>query len=103
MGQVITQGEYGCFSVKEKVWLIYIKEGELKDIDIIELVEQCKALKSSIQKKIIVAPSGRDMNASLLAKEEKIWIWDLDTLNLFMSIYGKPRIVSCYFKGKKRS
>ena len=89
--------------VKEKAWIIYIKDEELKDIDIMEFTEQCKTLKCSVQRKIIVAPSGVDINAKLLAKESKIWIWDLEELNLFMSIYEMPRIVSYYFKGKKRS
>ena len=88
--------------VKEKVWLVYIKDGELKDIDIIELAEQCKASGLSMQRKIIIVLSGADINAQLLAKEEKIWLWDMDTLNLLMSVYGRVRIASFYFEGRKK-
>ncbi len=89
-------------AAKGKPWVVYIKEGLLQDIDIIEFTDQVKALKEPVARKIIVAPFGVDANASLLAKDEKIWIWDMEALNLFMSIYDKPRLVKIQIKGKKK-
>jgi len=88
--------------VKEKSWLVNIKDGELKDLDIMEFIEHSRPFKNSIQRKIIVAPAGIDINANILAKDEKIWIWDLKTLNLLMSLYRKPVIVSYLIKGGRR-
>lgn len=107
---VFTEISTGCFRhnnpyllghTKEKAWLVYIKKDELKDIDIIEFVEQSKALAAPLQRKIIVAPNGVDINATLLAKEEKIWIWDPETLNIFMAIYEKPKIISPHSRERK--
>jgi hypothetical protein len=34
-----------------------------------------------------------DINATLMAKEMKMWIWDFDTLNELLDIFGKQKIV----------
>ena len=93
---------YILSKTKNKYWLTAIGPEELKDIDIMELVERCKAIKSKIQRKILIALSGVEMNARLMAKEENIWIWDLETLNNLMTIYGKERIASLIYQKKER-
>ncbi len=35
-----------------------------------------------------------DENAKLLAKELKISIWDLESVNTLLGLYGKKRIVA---------
>lgn len=89
-------------AAKDKTWIVYIKDGELKDIDVIEFSEQCKALKTPSLRKVIVAPSGAEINANLLAMEEKIWVWGLDTLNFLMSVYGKPKITTFFLRTRKK-
>ncbi|NQT07275.1 MAG: hypothetical protein HQ575_07025 [Candidatus Omnitrophica bacterium] len=88
---------------KNRYWLIYVCPEELKDIDIMEFSECCKALKLNLQRKIVISIPQIDTNARLMAKEDNIWLWDLETLNNLMSLYGKERIVSVIFSGRKRA
>ena len=45
------------------------------------------------QRKIIVALRGIDSNATLLAKELKLWAWDLDDLNQLLETYGQQKVI----------
>ncbi len=85
----------------KRYWLVSISPEELKDIDIMEFVEHCKALKLKIKTRLLIASSGIEMNAHLMAKEENIWTWDLDTLNHLLALYGRDGIVSPVYKEKK--
>ena len=83
-----------------KYWITAISPEEVRDIDIIEFIEKCKSLKIKFHRKVLIAFSGIEMNARLLAKEEKIWIWDTEDLNHLMALYGRQRVVE--IRHKKR-
>ncbi len=84
-----------------KSWYITAATGELKEADIIEYAENINASRTRIEKKVILAPCGIEMNARLMAKQEKIWIWSLETVNQLMSCYGRGIIVN-YIHREKR-
>ncbi|NQU74639.1 MAG: hypothetical protein HQ547_08030 [Candidatus Omnitrophica bacterium] len=52
-------------------------------------IEKFKNFKPVPQKKILIAFSGIDTNAMLIAKENKVWIWAQEDLNLILSLYSK--------------
>ena len=93
---------YILLKEKKKYWIVSVKPDEVKDIDIIDFAERCRDLKLKPHKKILIAPSGIEINARLLAKEENVWLWDLDMLNNLMSLYGKDRIVSFIHQKRER-
>lgn len=73
-------------------WIARICENPSCENDIIAFIRNIKSLESKIAFKIIIAPNGIDENSKLLAKELKIAIWDADTLNTLLDIYGRVRM-----------
>ena len=47
---------------------------------------------SRINRNIVLAFSGVNENAYLMAKEAKFWTWNMEDLNVLMDLYGKPHI-----------
>ena len=78
---------------KNILWLIIFKENFLKEEDVVKFIAECKNYKYKPQRRIIVSISETDTNAKLKALQEKIWIWSLADLNLFLSLHDKHCIV----------
>lgn len=93
---------YILSQTKNKYWITSVYPEEIKDIDIMEFIERCKTLKLKTQGRVFVALSGVEMNARLMAKEEKIWLWDLDALNYLMLLYGKEKAINIIHRGVER-
>jgi len=76
-------------------WLCSIRKEFVTENDILEIIKDIKEKKktSRIKQNILISLAGISDNAHLLAKEAKIWVWDLGTLNVLMELYGKPYIV----------
>ena len=72
-------------------WLIYANLVQEEDMEAIKGSTQ--TAEESDQRKIIVALRGMASNATLLAKESKLWAWDLNDLNQLLELYGKQRII----------
>ena len=49
--------------------------------------------KPGLQRRIILHLTDMDINAKLMAKEIKMWIWGFDTINELLDIFAKPKIV----------
>jgi len=78
---------------KNILWLIILREGFLREGDVIKFITECKNYKYKPQRRIIVSTGETDANAKLKALQEKIWIWNLADLNLFLTLHGKHCIV----------
>jgi predicted transcriptional regulator/GTPase SAR1 family protein len=74
-------------------WIVEPFEKEVDDNDIIDYMRHLKASGLKISNKVIVPLKGIDENAKLLAKELKIAIWDTQTVNMLLNLYGKKRFV----------
>lgn len=75
-------------------WICAFKKGEVSEGDCIKFISDYKQLRLKNYRKILIVLDGIEINAGLLAKEEKIWIWNLSNLNLFLELYGRHQIVS---------
>ncbi len=77
-------------------WLCTIKEDRITENDVAEMIKILKRNKGDkkINRNILVSLTGIDENAYLIAKEARFWVWDLESLNLLMELYGKPCIFS---------
>lgn len=75
-------------------WLCSVRKGYVTEGDITAIIKNAKKKKQGdrINKNILISLGGIDENAYLMAKEAKFWIWDLDSLNVLMDLYGKPHI-----------
>jgi len=75
-------------------WLCTIKKENVTENDMMDLIKNSREKKkgSRINRNIVVAFSGVNENAYLMAKEAKFWTWSMEDLNVLMDLYGKPHI-----------
>ncbi len=75
-------------------WLCTIKKECVSENDVREIAKKIRKKKSKdrINRNILVSLGGINENAYLLAKEAKFWVWDMESLNVLMELYGKPHI-----------
>ncbi|HNW39693.1 MAG TPA: ATP-binding protein [Candidatus Omnitrophota bacterium] len=78
----------------EALWIMAIKSDALTEQDIAEFSKECKRYHHKSQRKIMVTLKEVDPNARLRALEEKIWTWDLNSLNQILDLFSKPRIIA---------
>lgn len=78
---------------QNKLWVCGIKENGIMEEDVLKFKQDCAKFKDKAQRKIIIGLDGIEMNAKLLAKQEKIWTWNLRDLNLLLDLYGQPKII----------
>jgi len=78
---------------KNILWLILLKEDILTEEDVAKFIAECRNYKQKPQRKIIVSIGNTDANAKLKALQEKIWVWNVADLNLFLNLHDKHCIV----------
>ena len=75
-------------------WVYCVKtQGVATESDIRSFDQACRALAPKPQRKIFVALDGIEPNATLLAKEARMWTWERPTLNALLVLYGKSPII----------
>jgi len=85
------QGEYyirACYEAG-KFWIVQFTNRHIDEGMMFDCIENFKRIEPLTHKRVVIALSGADANAMLIAKEHKVLIWDRETLNLVMSLYGK--------------
>jgi len=77
-------------------WLFTIKKDSVTENDMTEIIKNSQEQKKNtrINRNIVIAFSGVNENAYLMAKEAKFWTWNMEDLNVLMELYGKPHISS---------
>ncbi len=78
----------------DALWIMAVKPDTLTEQDIAEFAKECKRYHHKSQRKIMVTLKEVDANARLRALEEKIWTWDLNSLNQILDLFSKPRVIS---------
>ena len=76
------------------LWIMAIKSEALTEQDITEFAKECKRYHHKSQRKIMITLKEVDVNARLRALEEKIWTWDLNSLNQILDLFSKPRVIA---------
>ncbi len=80
-------------SFRGNFWIAQVYTRPVNENDIIGYLKNVKLSGCKVTHKIVVAMSGMDENAKLLAKELKISIWDGHTVNELFTFYGMKRMV----------
>jgi len=86
-------GPYIVSQSKGKNWLCQIRERDVSEAQIDQILQDCQRGKYKFDKKVLIALNGMDENAKLAAKEARVWIWHLPTLNLILELYGMHEVV----------
>ncbi|MCX5700123.1 MAG: ATP-binding protein [Candidatus Omnitrophica bacterium] len=79
---------------QESLWIVAVKADLLTEDDIVEFSRECRRYRHKLQRKIIVTLKDIDMNTRLRALEEKIWTWDINSLNQILDLYSRPRVIA---------
>lgn len=79
----------------QECWLIGLKDGDITEECVCEFIDKSKRfqIKDRQLRRLIIGLDKTDVNARLLAKEEKITTWDIGHLNVLLDLYGKPRLI----------
>lgn len=67
-----------------------IKEKNVEDNDIFDFIEKSSNIKGKRVKKIFVSLDNLPPTARLIAKNNKLTIWDVDEVNRLLTVYNKP-------------
>ena len=77
----------------DKLHLVYISTKRVEENDILEFIKDSMKYKPVLQRRIFIHFKDIDINAKILAKEMKIWLWDLLTTNNLLDLFGKEKVV----------
>ncbi|MFH1846717.1 MAG: ATP-binding protein [Candidatus Omnitrophota bacterium] len=77
-----------------KEWICHVKQNDIADEnDIYNLYNYKAPQDSKIVRRLFIPLKGIDQNAFLLAKEQNIWVWDVQLLNVILRLFGKFELV----------
>ena len=79
--------------IPPKLHLVYISTKRVEENDILEFIKDSMKYKPVLQRRIFIHFKDIDINAKILAKEMKIWLWDLLTTNNLLDLFGKEKVV----------
>ena len=71
-----------------------IKEKNVEDNDIFDFIEKGSNIKGKKVKKIFVSLDNLPPTARLIAKNNKLTIWDINEINRLLTVYNKPIVSS---------
>ena len=72
----------------DKHWCASVQEGPVDENAIMRFEVFCRAQNPRPSRKIVIAKSGLDPNAKLLAKNANIWVWESEDLHTLVELYG---------------
>ena len=75
------------------LWVLAIHAKPLHEEEVRVFLDRCKRSGTKIQKKILIPLKGMDQNARLLAKEARLWTWELPQLNFLFWVHGQESIL----------
>jgi len=88
-----SNGPYIVGQVKGKNWICQIRERQIDENQVAQILQDCKKGKYRFDRKILISLNAMEENAKLAAKDAKVWIWDLSVLNLLLELYGLHQVV----------
>lgn len=74
-------------------WFCQVAMELVTEADVASFVEELKRFRRKIQRKMIVALGGIELNAKLMAQEAEIQVWDLENFNTLLDLYGKLKVI----------
>lgn len=74
-------------------WFCQVFRDSVTEGDVAGFSEELKRFRKNIQRPVMVALGGIDLNAKLMAQEGKIQIWDLENLNILLDLFGKQKVI----------
>ena len=85
--------KYIAGHLKGKVTLACLSKERFNENDILEFIKYGMKYKPNLRRRIVLPLNGMDINARLMAKEIKMWIWGIDMTNELLDLFSKQKIV----------
>lgn len=79
--------------IGSKICLVYVAKERVDENNILEFMKDSMRYRPALQRRILIHPKDIDINAKIMAKEMKIWLWGIDTVNNIFDLFGKEKIV----------
>lgn len=74
-------------------WACNVVLHKVTEDDVQLFVQEAKRHKTVFTKKVLIYPYGIDINAKLMAKEAKLFLWSLRDLNCLLHLSGQPKLI----------
>ncbi len=74
-------------------WACRVFQEQVREEDVLLFSEETKKLRAKKQIRIVVALTGVEQNAKLLAQENRFLLWSLDDINLLFAFYNLPKLI----------
>jgi AAA+ ATPase superfamily predicted ATPase len=74
-------------------WFCQVYREPVTEGDVTAFADELKHFRRKIERRVMVALGGIELNAKLMAQEAKIQVWDLENLNSLLDLYGKLKII----------
>lgn len=74
-------------------WFCQVLREPVTESDVAHFLEELRQSRRKVQRRLMVALGGIELNAKLMAQEAKIQIWDLDNFNALLDLYGKLKVI----------
>ncbi len=74
-------------------WFCQVFREPVTEGDVAGFTVELKHFRKEIQRKIMVALGGIELNAKLMAQEAKIQVWDLENFNALLDLYGRLKVI----------
>ncbi len=81
-------------SVGKTCWVADFSKAVVSENGVRAFLGKLSSFRRKIRRKILICLAGIETDAKLLAKEEGIWLWDLNDLNFILDLYEQPKM-SC--------
>ena len=78
---------------QDSLWIMAFKDDSLTEDDVADFSRECRKYRNKLQRKILVTLKEIDANTRLKALEEKIWTWDINSLNQILDLFSIPRVI----------
>ncbi len=75
-------------------WICQVAYKRVTEDDVRLFIQDIDKLRKKVQRKIMIALEGIELNAKLLAKESKILLWRLKEFNELLELYGRPKVIA---------
>ncbi|MDP3790263.1 MAG: ATP-binding protein [Candidatus Omnitrophota bacterium] len=79
--------------LRNKVYLVSIAKERVGENNILEFIKDSMKYKPALGRRILIHLKDIDINAKIMAKEMKVWLWNLDTINDIFDLFGKEKVV----------
>jgi len=73
----------------ERRWCCVVSERRLDEPGIAAFEQFCRRQDPRPTRKIVVSAGGLELNATLLAKESTMWVWEPEDVDLLLRLYGQ--------------